>query len=74
MENAFLIPCSATFELQDMPCAYRVVDGKAVMTPLTVELTDDAKCYVVKGGLSEGDVIVTEGVGMIREGQEISVK
>lgn len=74
VENAVVIPCSATFELQDMPCAYRVVDGKAVMTPLTVERTDDAKSYVVRKGLSEGDVIVTEGVGMIREGQEISVR
>ena len=74
VENTIVVPCSATFEVQDMVCVYKVADGKAVMTPLTVELTDDARSYVVRKGLCAGDVIVTEGVGMIREGQEISIK
>lgn len=71
--SAIVIPCKATFELQDMVCVYRVVDGKAVMTPLTVERTDDARNYVVRSGLSSGDMIITEGVGMVREGQEVSL-
>ena len=47
-------------------------DGKAVLTHLQgVKLTDDGKGYVVKAGLSAGDVIVAEGVGMVREGQTV---
>ena len=72
--GAFVIPCSATFELQDMVCVYKVVDGKASLTPIKVTITDDAKSYVVRSGLSEGDVIITEGVGMIREGQPVILK
>lgn len=72
--SAIVIPCAATFEMQDMVCAYKVVDGKTALTHLPqVELTDDGRHYVVKSGLSVGDVIVTEGVGMLREGQAISV-
>lgn len=74
LEDVLIIPCRATFELQDMICAYKVVDGKAEMVHLTgVELTDDGKEYVVGGGLSVGDVIVLEGVGRIRDGQSINV-
>ena len=68
-KDALLIPCSATFELQDLVCAWKVVDNKAVTTRLKVKLTDDGKNYVVLSGLSEGDEIVSEGVGLIHENQ-----
>ncbi len=72
LDSSIVVPCRATFEMQDMVCAYKVVDGKAVLTHLQgVKLTDDGKGYVVKAGLSAGDVIVAEGVGMVREGQTV---
>ena len=70
-KDALLIPCSATFELQDLVCAWKVIDGKAVTTRLKVKLTDDGKNYVVLSGLNEGDEIVSEGVGLVHEGQKI---
>lgn len=73
-DDAIVIPCSATFELQDQIFAYRIVDGKTRSVRLTVKLTDDGKNYVVTSGLDAGDVILAEGVGMVREGQEIQVK
>lgn len=74
-EGVIMVPCRATFELQDMVCAYKVVEGKAVMTRLQgVSLSDDGKSYVVRGGLDVGDVIVSEGVGMVRDGQDITLK
>lgn len=72
--DAIVIPCSSTYELQDLVCAYRVVDGKAVSTKLTVRLTDDGRSYIVTSGLREGDVIVNEGVGLIKDGQTIESK
>lgn len=73
-KDVILIPCSATFELQDLIFAYKYVDGKAVATRLTVQLSDDGKSYIVQSGLQAGDVIVTEGVGLIRDNQEIKIK
>ncbi len=71
LKDALVIPCSVTFELQDLICAWKVEDGKAVMAKLSVRLTDDGKNYVVKSGLSEGDTIVSEGVGLIHDGEII---
>lgn len=73
-KDVILIPCSATFELQDLIFAYKYVDGKAVATRLAVQLSDDGKSYIVQSGLQAGDVIVTEGVGLIRDNQEIKIK
>ncbi len=72
-DNVMVIPCSATFELQDLIFAYRYVDGKAVASRLSVTLTDDGRNYIVNSGLSEGDVIISEGVGLIRDGQQVAV-
>lgn len=69
-----LIPCSATFELQDLVFAYKYVDGKAVATRLSVQLSDDGKNYLVRSGLKTGDIIITEGVGLIRDNQTITLK
>lgn len=52
-------------------CAWKVVEGKAVMAKLSVKLSDDGKSYIVKAGLSEGDTIVSEGVGLIHDGEII---
>ena len=72
-ENVIIIPCSATFELQDLVFAYRYADGKAVSSRLSVTLTDDGRNYIVNSGLEEGDIIISEGVGLIRDGQQIDV-
>ncbi|MBQ8442937.1 MAG: efflux RND transporter periplasmic adaptor subunit [Bacteroides sp.] len=72
--GVIMIPCSATFELQDLVFAYKYVDGKAVATRLSVKLSNDGKHYLVQSGLKLGDVIVTEGVGLIRDNQAITLK
>lgn len=72
--NVIVIPCSATFELQDLVYVYKYVDGKAVSTRLEVALTDDGKNYIVDSGLKTGDVIITEGVGLIHDNQEVTLK
>ena len=73
LSDAIVIPCSATFEIQDLRFVFRVVDGKAESTIITTRLSDDGKSYVVTSGLEPGDVIVTEGAGMLKDGQDINV-
>jgi membrane fusion protein (multidrug efflux system) len=68
------IPASATFEMQDKVFVYRVVDGKASSTTVEVSLTDDGQEYIVTSGLNAGDVIVAEGVGMLRDGSPVEAK
>lgn len=70
-ENVMLIPQSSTVFLQDKTIVYKVVDGKAVATPITVNPSNNGREYIVEGGLNVGDVIIAEGAGMVREGMDI---
>lgn len=78
--HAIVIPQTATTELQDKILAYKVSadahSEKATVTSveLTVEKLNDGKTYIVRSGLSAGDVIVTEGAGLLRDGMQIKVK
>ena len=53
---------------------YKVVDGKATSAPVSVTRVNGGQEYIVDEGLSEGDIIVAEGVGLLREGTPIKVK
>ena len=71
-EDCIVIPQTATYEIQDKIFVYKVVDGKAVSTQISVFRINDGKEYVVESGLSTGDVIVSEGAGLLREGTPIA--
>lgn len=70
-ENVIVIPQTATFELQNKVFVYRIVDGKTAQTEIKVAPLDDGTTYIVDEGLAEGDVIIAEGAGLMREGIEI---
>lgn len=78
--HAIVIPQTATTELQDKILTYKVLTDvhseKATVTSveLTVEKLNDGKTYIVRSGLSAGDVIVTEGAGLLRDGMQIKIK
>lgn len=74
LSKALTIPQSATYELQDKIFAYRVVEGKAIATRITVESLNDGLNYIIKSGLQAGDTIVTDGVGMLQDGAKITIK
>ncbi|MGN0205952.1 MAG: efflux RND transporter periplasmic adaptor subunit [Muribaculaceae bacterium] len=74
MKNVIVIPQSATFELQDRRFVYKLIDGKAESSEITVYPVNDGKIFVVTSGLAEGDVIVSEGVGLIKNGSSIIPK
>lgn len=67
-KDCIVIPQTATYELQDRIFVYKVVDGKAVSTRIEVFPQNDGKEYIVESGLQEGDVIIAEGAGLVREG------
>ena len=73
-KDCIAIPQSATFELQDKVFVYKLVDGKASSAPVQVASISDGKEYIVLSGLAAGDVIITEGVGLLREGTPVVPK
>ena len=70
--NVIVIPQTATFELQNKVFVYRVVDGKTAQTEIKVAPLDDGISYIVEEGLTEGDIIIAEGAGLLKEGIEIN--
>ena len=66
-----VIPQEATYELQNRTFVYRVVDGKTKATPITLFPQNNGKEYIVEEGLNEGDTIIAEGAGLLKEGIEI---
>lgn len=78
-EEGIVIPHTATTELQDKILVYKVSESghkEKTISPveLTVEKLNDGKLYIVRSGLSTGDVIVTEGAGLLRDGMKINIK
>ena len=50
------------------------MDGKTQSAQVTVTRVNGGEEYIVENGLKPGDVIVTEGVGLLRDGVEIKAK
>ena len=69
--HVIVIPQSATVTLQDKMMVYRVINGKAVSTAVTIAPYNNGRTYIVQGGLKPGDEIVADGAGMVQEGTEI---
>ncbi len=72
--NAITIPKTATVELQDKVIAYRLKNGKAEAVCLTADRLNDGNHFVVRQGLTIGDTIIAEGVGLVKEGMIVTPK
>lgn len=73
-QNVFVIPQGTTYEIQDKIYVYKVVDGVAKSAEIKVDKLNDGKTYIVRSGLQEGDILISEGVTMLKEGTPISIK
>ena len=71
LHDVLVIPQSATYEIQDKVYCYRVIDGKAVATILTVTPMPDGKQYIVNNGLAKDDRIIASGAGLVRDGEVV---
>ena len=74
LKDCIVIPQAATYELQDRIFVYRVIDGKASATEISVAPQNNGKEYIVTSGLKVGETIVAEGAGLIKEGTVIKNK
>jgi len=69
---ALAIPRAALLEDEGEPAVYVVRDGKAVRTGITTGYVDGA-FVEVRGGLAEGDRVVTAGKVALRDGSAVQV-
>ena len=74
LAQAVVIPQSATYELQNKTFVYKVVNGKAQSSPVTLYRLNNGTEYVVEEGLQPGDVIIAEGAGLVKEGVNVNIK
>ena len=71
-KDRIIIPTTATVQIQDKFKVYLVDKDNIAHEKLVVTAPhSNGKEYVIKEGLNVGDVIVAEGAGMLRDGQNI---
>lgn len=73
-QNVFIIPQSATFQLQDRVLVYKVQGDSVVQRTISVLPTPDGKSYAVTNGLEKGERIVSEGVSTLTNGKKIKAE
>ncbi|MBQ2027159.1 MAG: efflux RND transporter periplasmic adaptor subunit [Alistipes sp.] len=73
-EGCVVIPQHATFEVQDKVYAYKIENGIAKAKIISVFEISNGKEYIVESGLIEGDTIVVEGIGILRDDTPIKIK
>ena len=69
-----VIPQHATYEVQDKVYAYKVENGVARAKIIGVFEISNGKEYIVQSGLMEGDTIIVEGIGILRDGVNVKIK
>ena len=69
-ENALVAPEQAIVPVGQNSFVYRVVDGKAAMTPVKLGLRRPGQVEIVDG-VNAGDVVVTDGQLKIRDGAAV---
>ncbi len=74
MHGVIVIPQEAAVDIHDKYFVYKVVNGKAVETEVTIMAYNDGEHFVVTSGLEPGDVIIAEGAGLVKDGIEVTEK
>ena len=72
--NVIVIPQEAVVDIHNQYLVYKVVDGKAVETKVTILPYNDGHIFVITSGLEPGDVIIAEGAGFVTDGMEVTEK
>lgn len=72
LDEALLLPKKAVFEIQGKYFVYKM-DAKNQVSPIEIEVlsTATAQEYIVQSGLKIGDIVVTEGIGTLKNGMTI---
>jgi membrane fusion protein, multidrug efflux system len=72
VEGALVIPQKATFEIQDKTYVFVVDRTNTVHMRHFVPGERTEQLYIVKSGLQEGDVIVFEGIQLLKDGIKVA--
>tara|TARA_R110000772_G_scaffold268571_1_gene396451 strand:- start:189271 stop:190344 length:1074 start_codon:yes stop_codon:yes gene_type:complete len=70
--EALVLPEEAVVRRGDKQVVFRIIDGAAVITPVTLGLRQTGFVEVVEG-LNPGDVVVTAGHAKLREGSLVEI-
>ncbi len=72
--GAVVVPQHATYDVQDRIMVY-VVDSSGVVSSRAIEVAGTTgTSYVVSSGLKKGDVILTEGIDYVKQGDTVKIK
>jgi membrane fusion protein (multidrug efflux system) len=71
LPQAMLIPQKCTFEILDKKFVFVLNENNEVITREIQIAEEISHIYVVAGGLSPSDVVLLEGIGRVREKQQI---
>ena len=66
VKDAIVIPQEATYDIQDKIFVLKVEDTEVNSYPIEVMPYNDGQNYVVTKGLKKGDVIISEGAGLVK--------
>lgn len=72
--EAVIIPQKATFAQQDKILVYKLQGDSVKQTIVFVTELSDGKNYMVTDGLSDGDLIISDGIATLNDGKKISIK
>ena len=73
-KNAIIIPQKATYDIQDKKMTYTVDADNIVRATNIKVLNNTSDSYIIDWGLSEGDKIVLDGIGKLKDGDRIEIK
>lgn len=72
INDCLVIPQSATYEIQEKKFVFKVVDGVARSTEVLVHKLNNGTDFIVESGIAEGDVLVAEGAGLMKDGTHVT--
>lgn len=71
MKSALIVPQNAVFDMQGKQMIYVVNKDNTVKSKIITVKTTSGTDFIVEGGLEEGEVIVVEGAGKLKDGMAI---
>jgi len=72
-KNVIIIPQKATYDIQDKKMTFTIDADNVVHATNIKVLNNTSDSFIIDEGLTEGDKIVLDGVGKIRDGDKITV-
>jgi membrane fusion protein (multidrug efflux system) len=73
-KNSIVVPQKATYDVQDKKMIF-TVDADGVVHAVNIKVSNNTSdMFIVASGLSEGDRIVLDGIGKIKDGDKIDVQ